>query len=683
MCIVKQKVNISMNFLELTNYLLQEANPDKRKNYVLKIYKDKLQKLIDDYDIEKRYNKFDYDNINEFSTPEKIVSFFNDKIDPTNGEYLQWIVKYFLKEFDYKSKIKKQAQRGNLSTSLSSQMSLDDNLKSIVQFDYVVFISEDCYKIRSDLREFHKYKRFFNKLEGEDQKYSDINKIKGFVELYKTLDLIKEFIKQEKLEKVGSDEFKELYRSKDYLVIIPLTKKASCVYGAGTRWCTAAKEHNMFDNYDELIIVIDRKNNRKYQLAFEEKMYMDEEDSRISVVNLLENIKEIRNPIFNHLKKKDDSEYFWELVYAVENEKGLWERLEEDEPDFDSLYMNLMYYRKFGKFNTKGFGRVLFKPNGKLAVDIDFLETSFSYKNLFVLKYFIKQKIHYFFENFVYNLVNSNPQKNIKQEYLDDDIKEYWINFSSDNRSNHLFRAGYVKGMTKALTEKAYKETQAVYAKFFKKAFGEGINVFEKYWRGRWRIFVDEIDVDSFFEKYKRLYPAYKISNFNKYKVIEDYIHDIINETEEEGEEFNLVIDEELNDEPEYRKILNDSIREMINRTMTESFDKYILENLAARGPAVNGGGFGGTKPSSVSSTGGSSMSQGSGSLNVNGADEPDYATIFSNPEALEQFKMNPDSVAGFKSFASDPNKLRGLTSNIKDPNVLNSMLDILATQQQ
>ena len=64
---------------------------------------------------------------------------------------------------------------------------------------------------------------------------------------------------RKKLEKQG----KKIYEDKKWLVIIPLTHKSSCYYGAGTKWCTTEKDSSSyFDDYKrrgELYYIIDKK----------------------------------------------------------------------------------------------------------------------------------------------------------------------------------------------------------------------------------------------------------------------------------------------------------------------------------------------------------------------------------------------------------------------------------------
>lgn len=44
---------------------------------------------------------------------------------------------------------------------------------------------------------------------------------------------------------------KQVFSSKEVSIVQPLTREASCLYGSGTKWCTAAREDNYFDSYAE------------------------------------------------------------------------------------------------------------------------------------------------------------------------------------------------------------------------------------------------------------------------------------------------------------------------------------------------------------------------------------------------------------------------------------------------
>jgi len=141
------------------------------------------------------------------------------------------------------------------------------------------FKLEDAERLKGELDNFDKYQKKLEK--------KDLNAYKSLDELYNALDPVVKAGKAEeeapKLPDKASDaEF--LIRSKNYIALIPKTEEASCKYGAGTRWCTAATGgHNYFKSYaqrGDLIIIIAKfeEGYRKFQFHFESGSFMNEQD---------------------------------------------------------------------------------------------------------------------------------------------------------------------------------------------------------------------------------------------------------------------------------------------------------------------------------------------------------------------------------------------------------------------
>lgn len=140
---------------------------------------------------------------------------------------------------------------------------------------------EDLYKAKEYLSVFTKY---INVIE-----VNDINKYKSLPELY---GAISEYIenpgtatsKQDAVRKIKEDADK-VYEDNKWLIIIPKTREASCYYGKGTQWCTAAdSSENYFDRYNSqgrLYININKMTGEKYQFHFETDSFMDSTDSEI------------------------------------------------------------------------------------------------------------------------------------------------------------------------------------------------------------------------------------------------------------------------------------------------------------------------------------------------------------------------------------------------------------------
>jgi hypothetical protein len=140
---------------------------------------------------------------------------------------------------------------------------------------------EDLYKATTYLKYFIKYYNVIND--------KDINKCKSLSDLY---NIVAYYMRNDYVATSKSDEVRRIkegaekvYEDSRWLVIIPHTKEASCYYGKGTQWCTAAEHsNNQFDRYNsegDLYINIDKANNVKYQFHFESDSFMDETDSEI------------------------------------------------------------------------------------------------------------------------------------------------------------------------------------------------------------------------------------------------------------------------------------------------------------------------------------------------------------------------------------------------------------------
>lgn len=239
---------------------------------------------------------------------------------------------------------------------------------------------EDLYKAKTYLSYFVKYNNVIDN--------KDINAYKSLNDLY---SVVSNFIenpnqatsKQDAIRKI-KEGAEKVYEDNEWLVIIPHTEEASCYYGKGTQWCTAAdKGSNMFDDYNEkgnLYININKTTHEKYQFHFETDSFMDETDTPIENPifktigfndNILEwykeNVEEWQklcdetitimtsdddNDII--LRKRIDSEY-WDLEET--NSLGAIATDLIINNDIDTnVYQHKLYYEKYATFkNAYGF----------------------------------------------------------------------------------------------------------------------------------------------------------------------------------------------------------------------------------------------------------------------------------------------------------------------------------------
>ena len=140
---------------------------------------------------------------------------------------------------------------------------------------------EDLYKAKE-------YLSFFIKYNGKIE-VKDINRYGSLVDLY---NVVKVFMDNPQMASSHNDEIRRIkegaekvYEDGEWMVIIPHTQEASCYYGKGTQWCTAAEESwNYFDQYNDqgnLYINIRKSDGEKFQFHFETDSFMDATDAPI------------------------------------------------------------------------------------------------------------------------------------------------------------------------------------------------------------------------------------------------------------------------------------------------------------------------------------------------------------------------------------------------------------------
>jgi hypothetical protein len=81
------------------------------------------------------------------------------------------------------------------------------------------------------------------------------------------------------------------------LIVSPKTFESAKFWGVNTRWCTTSAEHT-FRSYHErgpLFIILDKKENRRWQFHFETKQFMDEADRPINVAKFVDRYPQIIN----------------------------------------------------------------------------------------------------------------------------------------------------------------------------------------------------------------------------------------------------------------------------------------------------------------------------------------------------------------------------------------------------
>jgi hypothetical protein len=104
-------------------------------------------------------------------------------------------------------------------------------------------------------------KRFHDNLHKIEKK--DLYQYNGWKELEDTIKVAESKLSKSEKKRIEKEGSEKLYEDERHLIVVPKTTEASCYYGQGTRWCTAAKKNNQFENYSQdgvLFYIIDKTN---------------------------------------------------------------------------------------------------------------------------------------------------------------------------------------------------------------------------------------------------------------------------------------------------------------------------------------------------------------------------------------------------------------------------------------
>ena len=180
------------------------------------------------------------------TTPQTVIQYVRDEIDPTdNQQYTLWILRTYI--------------------------------KGGIRF------YEDMSRVNSALKFFHTNKQSMD--------IKDINQIKMLTQLEQMVSTTQPVgpsnkeLKREQLEQIKS-ETKVFYSGPEGKILIPETEEASCFWGQGTQWCTAAKTSmNYFDHYNRQgpLYIILTNDGTKWQLHPESNQFLDAQDEKFDI----------------------------------------------------------------------------------------------------------------------------------------------------------------------------------------------------------------------------------------------------------------------------------------------------------------------------------------------------------------------------------------------------------------
>lgn len=103
----------------------------------------------------------------------------------------------------------------------------------------------------------------------------------------------------------------KIYDDENILVIQPLSKEASCYYGANTKWCTSAtaEEENRFEHYTS-------DGNLLFYMIFKPNVNVNENYRKLAFhIDYYDNVE-----IYNTIDELTDEDELWKIGFKLEEE---------------------------------------------------------------------------------------------------------------------------------------------------------------------------------------------------------------------------------------------------------------------------------------------------------------------------------------------------------------------------
>lgn len=219
--------------------------------------------------IETIFNKYNAQLEQRFSDEIPFDTFIN--ADPSDNKiYLEWIVDSFI-------------------------------------FGGILRLEDISARVRPALEDYIYLKQSNQLKQGENpwENEKDISKFCGLVGckkknfekpgLEKLLNKYEKVLEHRQIKIAQSEQIKKdtdvVFENASFTILSPKTQEASCYYGQGTKWCTAAtRGENMFDEYaqsGDIYIMIPKRPQHvgeKYQFHFEDEQFMDESDEKVFIL---------------------------------------------------------------------------------------------------------------------------------------------------------------------------------------------------------------------------------------------------------------------------------------------------------------------------------------------------------------------------------------------------------------
>lgn len=250
-----------------------------------------------------------YKNLYRVDNFEQLLSDFIDSDPSVTKKYSEWMINQFKYLMDNQS----------FSSMVDAMDLISDQVKIFDKLN--ISISENDLKSFKEVIENYRKSgiKYFD--EGQLQRLTispkDINSYPNIWTLQIMSKTINERKEREKESLEAKKESEKLFENNRYLIIAPYSHKASCYYGAGTKWCTTKRDDTShFERYmrdGRLIYIIDKKSSSDLfgkMAIFQSKggniEVYDQRDDLRSYQFLLERFSDIENEIKEILGSRDD-----------------------------------------------------------------------------------------------------------------------------------------------------------------------------------------------------------------------------------------------------------------------------------------------------------------------------------------------------------------------------------------
>lgn len=218
--------------------------------FPLLVKKQRQGKNVGIHKLEKQY-----ESIERVEAPRAFIKWIIDYIDPTHGKYAQWIVVRWL--------------RGDLD-------------------------EEDFIKARKELETFERVKRLPG-FQADINRYRNLSELMAAMEPHveQARELSKRQVDKAHDAKMHQPEHAIVHLDNEHVKIVELkTYEASKHFGRNTKWCTSGEYDDGEDNFDwytsrgPLYVILDKKNNRRWQFHAITAQLMDERDEEAAYADL-------------------------------------------------------------------------------------------------------------------------------------------------------------------------------------------------------------------------------------------------------------------------------------------------------------------------------------------------------------------------------------------------------------